>query len=150
MRYAFLGFIIIVLSSCVVQHPKYTMVENTFKLEIGMSKTEIDSVLGIAPQFIKKMDTTGVQIYSYKYRTRDIKRFPIIMRRDKGIPTEGNYTDLLVSYSPDSIAFNIETCTECTDNNEKKTKIDANTIINSITTIITVTLPALLVFLSIR
>lgn len=144
----FFVFVALLFSACAVQHPKYFMVEKVMQAELGMSKDTVDSIFGLPPYNLRSIDTAGFITYTYVYRTRHIKRFPIVMSRKRGLVVEGQFVDLNVTYSPEGKVVSIENCTDCPESYLTETKINPGEIIVSITTIITVTVPALLVYLS--
>ena len=136
------------LNSCMVKHPKYFMVDEVFKLEIGMTKSQVDSIVGIPPYDVYWIDSTNKKVFTYVYRTKHIKRIPLLMNRKKGIETEGLFSDLHVTYSKDGIVEHLETCTDCGKNYHNESKIDVNKLILNVTTLLTVTIPTILLFLS--
>ena len=141
-------YIIFFFSSCTVKHPKYFMVDEVFKLDIGMTKEQVDSIVGITPYNVLSIDSNQTRVYTYVYRTNHIKRIPIIMSRKKGLKTEGLFSDLQITYTPNNIVINIETCTDCGTNYINESKIDINKLIANVTTLLTVTVPTILLFLS--
>lgn len=136
------------LSSCAVQHPKYFMVEKMMEVEMGMTKDSVEALFELGPYNLLSMDSTGMATYTYVYRTRNVKRVPILVSRKKGLVVEGAFVDLHITYSPDGKVIHMESCTNCPRDYLSTTKINPTEIIASITTLITVTVPALLVFLS--
>lgn len=124
------------------------MVDKVMAVQTGMTKDTIDSIFGVSPYNLLAYDSTGVVTYTYVYRTRHVKRFPIVMSRKSGLPAEGEFIDLNVTYDTAGVAIHIESCPDCPRDYLTQTDINPTEIIASITTIITVTVPALLVFLS--
>jgi len=135
-------------SSCLVKHPEYANYEDVTSLEAGMSFEALSDSLGIEPSYIKEDNVNGYRVYVYKYRLCEIKRVPIIMRRNTGIEVEGDFVDLMVTVDPSGTVVNLETCTDCTPSEIRTTVIDFDSLVRGLTTMVTVTLPALLVFLS--
>lgn len=113
-----------------------------------MSFSEIKDSLGIDPHYLKKKEVSGNTIYAFPYRLCEIKRIPIFMKRNTGIEVEGDFVDLLVTVDQNDQVIALETCTNCHMKDTKTAVIDFNSLIRGVTTMITVTLPALLVFLS--
>ena len=83
-----------------------------------------------------------------QYRTSELKRIPIIMRRNTGFEMEGDFVDQLVTLNQENTVVNLETVESSADKDQNTTGIDFNSLIKGIATMITVTLPAFLVFLS--
>ncbi|MEM9022126.1 MAG: hypothetical protein AAGB22_00195 [Bacteroidota bacterium] len=137
------------LSSCAVRHPKYFMVEKVHELQIGMTKAEVDSVIGLPPYTIKSKDTTGYVVYNYVYRAHELKRVPIFMKKNSGIDGPGQFLDLFVTFSPQGNVISIESCSNCTDGYLNKSKVERpGELITAISQLLVTTIPALLVFLS--
>jgi len=135
-------------TSCLVKHPEYASYDQVMALEPGMSYAQLSDSLGIKPNYVKEDGLGEFKIYVYKYRLCEIRRIPIIMRRNTGVETEGDFVDLLVTVNGDGTVVHLETCTDCAPSDENTTIIDFDSLIRGITTMLTVTLPALLVFLS--
>ena len=127
-----------------VQAPKYTHVEQVLALKLGMSKEEVSKALGIPPYDIKSLNDTA-EVLIYKYRVTDRKTVPLFKKETNGIKATGAYVDLLVTYDKTGIMTALETCSKCSNTEEKTTKLDIDKVI----TLITVTVPALLVYLGI-
>ncbi len=138
-------FLISSLTSCIVQRPQYSRIEKVLMLQTGMTKKEVSELLGIPPYDIKSI-TESEEIYIYKYRVTDRKAVPFVVRENNGMKVRGKYVDLFVNYSKDGKVTKIESCTECGETKEIETKIDINKII----TLITVTAPALLIYLGLQ
>jgi hypothetical protein len=135
-------------SSCYIQHPKYTMVEKVVRLETGISVDSVNSILNLKPHDLISLDSTGRMVLLYKYRVREIKRIPILMKRTKGLKTDGHWRDLLVNVSPEGIVTNYSSMAEEQSSEKEKVKVDPNEIIQSITLALTVIIPSLLVYFS--
>lgn len=132
-------------SSCIVQAPKYTHVEQVLELKHGMTKTEVSAALGIPPYDLKSKNDS-VEILIYKYRVTERRTFPFLKRETNGIKAIGKYVDLFVTYDKEGKMLSMESCSECSETEEKTQKIDVNKVI----TLMTITLPAMLVFLGLR
>ncbi|MBI1185674.1 hypothetical protein GC194_15510 [bacterium] len=140
---------LVLLGSCTISSPKYATYDDVMKLYVGMSLSALQDTLGLEPNYIKKADLQdGITIYDYKYRLKELKRFPLFMKKNTGFEADGEYVDLLVTVDSQNTVLKIETCTTCTQKEQKTTIVDFNSIIRGITTMVTVTLPAVLVFLS--
>lgn len=140
-NYCFILFLLPLLPSCIVQAPKYATVEQVFELKIGMNKEEVAKTLGITPYDIKTMSDTQV-VYIYKYRTTDRKTMPFLLKKTNGKKTEGKYVDLQVTFNKFGRVKYYESVPE-PEVPKEKNSID----INSLFTLLTVTVPALLVYL---
>lgn len=135
------------LSSCYVRHPRFSSIDEVLLIKPGMTQTEVDSIMQTTgPYDIETMSITGEVTYIYKYRVSDIKRLPLLMKRNKGLKTDGRLKDMLITYGPEGIVHHIETREEPEKSITEKKKIDPNTVIQAITTAITVTIPALLFY----
>ncbi len=133
------------LSSCIIQAPKYASVEQVFALKTDMTQEEVSTALGIPPYSLKSKDDSEV-VYIYKYRATERKTMPLFLKKTNGAKATGPYMDL-------SITFNAKTGkltsmkSKVTPREEKgKYAID----VNSIFTLLTVTAPALLVYLGLQ
>lgn len=135
-------------TSCLVKHPEYASYDVVMALEPGMTYEALADSLGIKPNYVKEDVLNGFKVYVYKYRLCEIRRFPIIMKRNTGFETEGDFVDLLVTVNPAGEVVHLETCTDCAPSDENTTIVDFDSIVRGITTMVTVTLPAFLVFLS--
>ena len=138
-------FLTVLASSCVVQAPKYSPVENIMKLELGMSQEEVTSILKIPPYDMKSKDTTGY-VLIYKYRLTDRNTIPLFMGPTNGVKARGKWVDLFISFSREGKVMAINSCSECGDTEIRERRIDFNALI----TIITLTLPSVLVFLKLN
>lgn len=134
--------LVIFCSSCIVQAPKYTHVEQVLELKPGMSQEEVSQKLGIPPYDIRYKNDS-LQVLVYKYRVTDRKTVPLFKKETNGMKVSGAYVDLLVKYDAAGKMVSFETCSKCSETNEKTTVVDFDKLI----TLITVTLPALLVYL---
>jgi len=133
------------VSSCIVQAPKYTGVEEVLQLKTGMTKEEVSSILGIPPYDLKSiLDSTTT--YIYKYRTTDRKTVPLAMNKTNGMKTKGKWVDLFVTYNKEGKVKSIDSCSDCEDTKVAEKKID----FNSVLLLITVTVPAILVYFGLQ
>ncbi len=137
-------FIIVLFSSCLVKAPRYTSVEKTFELKLGMSKEEVSRALDLKPYYLKSLTDTE-SVYLYKYRVTDRAVLPFLLKENNGKNVKGKYVNLLVSYNIYDKATKIESCSKCDESTIEEKRFD----FNKLTTFLTVTLPVVLVFLGI-
>ena len=134
-------FTVLFFTSCVVQSPKYTTLDQVMTLQMGMSKVQVEEILGVQPYDLKsKTDTSNV--YIYVYRVTDRTSLSLYTKPLNGKKTIGKYVQLFVAYSKDDNVINIETCSLCPDNLVTKKNIDFEKVF----VFMTVTLPVLLIF----
>lgn len=138
----------LVFTGCYVRHPRYSSVHAVMKIQPGMQLNVVDSILGTGAYDIVSFGKDGTRKLLYKYRLEDIKRIPVIMKKTKGVPTEGHYMDLVLTINPNNMVTSVETSPERVRSKHEKTKIDTNALLSSLTMLITVTIPSVLVFLS--
>lgn len=136
-------FLVVVAQACIVSGPKFTRVEKVLTLKTGMTKNEVDKHLGIEPYDLNFYDSSGNYSVIYKYRVTDRKTLPFLLKDTNGVKSRGKYMDLIAYYDINDVAYRLES--RKTDSKLKETKVN----INSIITAITVTLPAVLVYLGI-
>lgn len=137
-----------VLQSCYVTHPRYATVDEVMLVKPGMHRSVADSILTTTPYDIVSKDTTGMVEYLYKYRTIEVRRVPKAMKRNEGLDVEGGFKDLILTCDSTDTIVDLRTSEERWPSKVKTRKIDAVGILNSVTTFVSVTLPALLVYLS--
>ena len=136
---------LLLLTSCIVQSPKYTSLEQVMSLHLGMSKTEVEQALGIKPYDLKAVtDTSTVLIYVY--RVIDRKTLSFYTKPVNGRKSTGKYVQLQITYSKEDKVLQMESCNLCPDNLIGRSKIDIEKII----AFITVTLPVLLVYFGLQ
>ncbi|MGB0881494.1 MAG: hypothetical protein ACPGSO_00975 [Vicingaceae bacterium] len=150
--YFFSLFIVIatLFSSCYVQQPKHSSIEKVVNLTIGINQDSVNSILGCPPHDLIAKDTSGTSVVLYKYRVKEVKRMPLLMRKNKGVKVDGKWKDLVVTFSNEGKVVSYETLPEELVTDYKKKSIDPNKLIQSITTAITVLLPAVLVYFSVK
>ena len=136
---------ILFFSSCILQSPKYTTLAKVTSIELGMSKAEVEEILGIKPYNLKEKTDTSIS-FIYVYRAMERKTLSIDTRPVNGRETIGKYWQLVVSYSKSDKVINIESCNECADNLVSLNKVDFQKII----AFITVTLPVMLVYIGLK
>lgn len=133
-------------SSCIVQAPKYTRIEQVLTLKPGMTKDEVTAALGIPPYDIRSMNDKGETMLIYKYRVTDRKTIPLLMKPANGVRATGKWVDLFVTFSWDGKLTKLESCSGCEETKPTEKRIDINTVV----TFITVTVPAVLVYLGLK
>ena len=131
--------------SCIVRAPKYTGIAEVLQLKTGMTKDEVSKTLGIPPYDIKST-TDKETIYIYKYRTADRKTFPFLMNKTNGVKAKGKWVDLFVSFDVEGKVTAITSCSDCEDTKVTEKKTD----INSIIMLITISIPAVLVYIGLK
>jgi hypothetical protein len=139
-------FFVMVLSmtSCIIQSPKYAKVEKVLTLNLGMTVEEVSGILGVPPYDIKsKTDSSFILIY--KYRVADRRTVPFIVTPTNGMKWRGKYVDLFITYSPMGRVTSINSCSDCEDSGNVEKKIDID--FTSIITLITVSVPAILILI---
>ena len=142
--------IAVFFSSCYVQQPKHSSIEQVVNLTIGIDQDSVNAVLGCPPHDLIAKDTSGTSVVLYKYRVKEIKRMPLLMRKNKGVKVDGKWKDLVVTFSNAGKVVSYETLPEELVTDYKKKSIDPNKLIQSITTAITVLLPAVLVYFTVK
>ncbi|MFN3917420.1 MAG: hypothetical protein ACK4K0_06730 [Flavobacteriales bacterium] len=141
----FLGILLLAYFAvgCIAHGPRYTRSEKVMTLNLGMNKQQVDSVLGLKPYYIKSMAADSSRIYIYKYRVTDRRTLPFLLRDTNGFDFRGRFLNLEATYNAQNKLISIES--KQTSSEIKERKFD----INSIITLLTVTTPALLVYIGI-
>jgi hypothetical protein len=139
------GFIFLLLSSCIIQSPKYTSLEKVISLQIGMQKDSVEKVLGIVPYNLLKRNDTSTT-YIYVYRLIDRRTISFDTKAINGKETKGKYVQLAIEYSKKNKVLSIASCSLCPDNLVTTRKIDFEKII----LFVTVTLPVLLIYFGLK
>jgi outer membrane protein assembly factor BamE (lipoprotein component of BamABCDE complex) len=133
--------LLLLLTSCIIQSPKYATLPQVMSLQLGMCKEEVEAKLGIPPYDLKAFtDTTSV--YIYVYRVNDRKTLSFKTKPTNGNKRLGKYVQLMIAYTKDDRAISIESCSLCPDNLVVKDKIDFEKIF----VFLTVTLPVILLY----
>ncbi len=135
---------VLLFQSCIVSGPKYTHVEQVMQLQTGMTLDTVNRRLGITPYDFYLFDSTGNRSYVYKYRTTDRKTVPFFTKETNGKEKIGRYMDLVAYYDTANVAYRFES--KPTDSKLEQKKIN----IQSVVTLFTVVVPALLVYLGIQ
>ncbi|WP_317898070.1 hypothetical protein [Aurantibacillus circumpalustris] len=138
-------FILLLLSSCIVRSPKYTTLEKVLAIELGMSKTAVDNILGIQPYDLKTRNDTCTT-FLYVYRLTDRRTFAFNTKPVNGKKVIGDYVKVAIAYSLEDKVISIESCSQCSDNLERTKKIDFGKVL----VFVTVTLPVLLIYFGLK
>ena len=132
----------LLLTSCIIQSPKYATLPQVMSLQLGMCKEKVEEILGVQPYDLKAFtDTTTVFIYVY--RVNDRKTLSFKTKPTNGNKRLGKYVQLMIAYSKENKAITIESCSLCPDNLVIKDKIDFEKIF----AFLTVTLPIILIYI---
>ena len=135
------AFSLLLLSSCIVQSPKYATLPQVMALKLGMCKEEVEKILGVQPYDLKAFTDTTT-IFIYVYRVYDRKTVSFFTKPTNGYKGLGKYVQLMVGYSKEDRSISIESCSLCPDNLVVKNKIDFEKIF----AFVTVTLPLILIY----
>ena len=138
-------FISLFLTSCIIQSPKYSTLEQVMSLHLGMSRTQVEAVLGVKPYDIKVYNDTS-NVFIYVYRVTDRRTLAFDTKPLNGKEAIGKYVQLAVAYSKDDKVISIESCSLCPDNLVTTKKIDFDKII----IFVTITLPVLLLYFGLQ
>jgi outer membrane protein assembly factor BamE (lipoprotein component of BamABCDE complex) len=139
------ALILLSLPSCIVKSPKYTTLEKVISLQLGMSKAEVEEILGVQPYDLKVHNDTST-VFIYVYRVNDRRTFSFNTKPVNGKKTIGKYVQLAVAYSNKEKVISIESCNQCSDNLESTSKIDFQKIL----IFVTITLPVLLIYFGLK
>lgn len=138
-------FISLFLTSCIIQSPKYSTLEQVMSLHLGMSRTQVEAVLGVKPYDIKVYNDTS-NVFIYVYRVTDRRTLAFDTKPLNGKEAIGKYVQLAVAYLKDDKVISIESCSLCPDNLVTTKKIDFDKII----IFVTITLPVLLLYFGLQ
>ena len=140
-----IAIMLLFLTSCIVQSPKYTTLAQVMSLQVGMTKAQVEEILGVQPYDLKSItDTTD--IFIYVYRVTDRKTISFNTNPINGSKSIGKYVLLDVAYSKDHKLISEESCRYCPDNIVTTSKIDFAKIIG----FVTITLPVLLIYFGLK
>lgn len=134
-----------ILTSCLVRSPKYSTLNQVISLQIGMTKAEVDELLGVQPYDLKALSDTSIT-YIYVYRVTERRTFSFNTKPLNGKEVTGKYVQLAIMYSKNNQVINIESCSLCPSNLETTSKIDFGEVL----VFITVTLPILLIYFGLK
>lgn len=139
-----LGYMLL-CSSCIVQSPRYATISQVLSLEVGMTKAEVEDVLGVGPYDLKSQDDS-LRTLIYVYRVDDRRTLAGLTNERNGKASLGKYVQLNVTYSNDGKVMAIDSCGMCPANMVEVTKIDFEKILG----FLMVTVPALLVLVGLQ
>ncbi len=148
MKLSVLKFVVLVLflSSCLVQSPKYTSLDQVMALELGMTKEQVDKSLNIIPYDLKAYTDTS-EVFIYVYRTMERRTFSLYTEKKNGRDALGKYVQLFVTYSKkNGKVVKIESCSDCPNDLSRDIKIDYEKII----LFTTATLPAIMIYFGLK
>lgn len=137
--------IMLSITSCILQSPKYTTIDKVISLQLGMTKAQVEDTLGVQPYDIKSY-TDSSKTFIYIYRVTDRRTFTINTKPVNGKKVIGKYVQLDITYSKDGKVISIETCRYCPDILLTKSKVD----IGKIVIFVTVTMPVILIYLGLK
>ncbi len=140
----FCSILAVCTSSCIVRSPKYASAEQVFALKIGMTQTEVFTDLGIVPYALELKSDSGTT-YIYEYRTTQRRTIPLFTRRTNGTRAKGPFMDLSITYDNTGKVTRLRSKPA-----PKEEKSQFTVDVNSIFTLLTVTAPALLVYLGLQ
>jgi len=138
-------FLLLCLTSCIVQSPKYTTLTRVMSLQVGMSRTEVEEILGVKPYNLKAFTDTS-NVYIYVYRVTDRRTLSFNTKPVNGKEAIGKYLQLAVAYSKADKVISIESCNSCPDDLVTTKRLDFEKII----LFVTVTLPVLLIYFGLK
>jgi hypothetical protein len=139
------AFALLFLTSCFVKSPKYSTIKQVMTLELGMSRAQVEDILGVAAYDLKARNDTSI-VLIYVYRVTDRRTISFYTKPTNGKDAIGKYVQLDVAYSNDDKVIRIESCDLCPDNLVSTSKIDFERVL----LFVTVTLPLTLVFFGLR
>lgn len=148
MKWSVLKFAVLVLffSSCLVQSPRYTSLDQVMALELGMTKEQVDQRLTIIPYDLKAYTDTS-EVFIYVYRTNERRTLSLYTKKKNGREALGKYVQLFVTYSKrNGKVVKIESCSDCPNDLSHNIKIDFEKII----LFTTATLPAVLIYFGLK
>ncbi|MES2779986.1 MAG: hypothetical protein V4651_08845 [Bacteroidota bacterium] len=145
MQWIILILIGFLVTSCIVQSPKYTSLEQVMKLKVGMTKGEVEKELGIQPYNVKRVNDS-MNVFIYVYRVVDRRTLSLYTTPVNGRKALGKHMQLAVAYNKNDVLVNIESCIECSNDLVSMSKLD----FQKITMFITVTLPVVLLYVGLK
>lgn len=141
-----LATIVLFFSSCLIQSPKYTSLDQVMALELGMTKEQVDKSLNIIPYDLKAYTDTS-EVFIYVYRTTERRTLSLYTKKKNGREVLGKYVQLFVTYSKkNGKVVKIESCSDCPNDLSHGIKIDYEKII----LFTTATLPVILIYLGLK
>jgi len=145
IKVIFILLVVTSVTSCFVQSPKYSTLDKVMSLQLGMSKAQVEDVLGVQPYNLKAYTDTS-SIYVYIYRVTDRRTIALTTGPVNGKKSIGKYVQLFIAFSKQDEVINIESCSLCPDNLVTNSKIDFSKVL----VFITVTLPVVLVYFGLK
>lgn len=134
---------IFLATGCIVKGPKYTRVEKVMKLKNGMSLNNVNKTLEIQPYDLVSVDSAGNRTLMYKYRLTDRRTVPLFLKDTNGKEIRAKFSDLYCTF--DKNGYLIKMVTQKSESELKEHRLN----INSLLTFMTVTAPAVLIYLGI-
>lgn len=133
---------LVTLTSCFVNSPKFTTIDQVMKLQLGMTQNQVENILQLKPYDFKANTETG-NTYIYIYRVFERRTLSFNTKSNNGNEQKGKYVQLEVTYSKQDSVTKIESCNLCPDNLVTNSKID----LGAAFVFLTVTLPVILLYL---
>ncbi|HXC04901.1 MAG TPA: outer membrane protein assembly factor BamE [Bacteroidia bacterium] len=131
----------LLFTSCIIRSPKFASADQAFAVKTGMTKEQVNTTLGIPPYALKSKNDSET-VFIYKYRPAERRTMPLFMGRTNGKRATGPLMDLNVSYDKHDLVTELKS-----KPSPKEEKSQYTIDVNSIFTLLTVTAPALLVYL---
>lgn len=138
-------FLLLFLSSCIVQSPKYTTLEKVMSIQLGMSKEQVEVVLDVEPYDLKSRTDTS-NTYIYIYRTVDRRTLSVITRPKNGKKSTGKYVQMEMEFTKDGRLVHMQSCNLCPDNLVTTSRINFEKVL----AFFTVTVPVILIYLGVQ
>ena len=136
---------LLLLSSCIVQSPKYAMLDQAMGVYPGMSKDSVEELLGVEPYNVKSRTDTS-DVYIYVYRVMDRRTLSFNTKPTNGKKAKGKHMQLAVAYSKNEKVTGVESCIDCPDDLVKVSRVSVEKVI----AFATLTLPAILVYFGLQ
>ena len=140
--------LLVFCQSCVVQYPPYANVQDVQRLQPGVSLDSVNAILRMPPNDLVVRDSLQT-VYLYKYRVDEVKTVSPGFKRNKGLKVEGTFKECLVTVDTTSTVQSIATRDEAVSSMVKKEKVKVTEILDTVTTFLSVTIPAILVYLTV-
>ena len=144
-QFILLFLVAVLFTSCIVQSPKYSTFNQVLNLKLGMTKTEVETELGVKPYDLKSINDSGIT-YIYIYRVVDRKTASVYTKPTNGKDVLGKYSQLSVTFNYSNKLTHIKSCQECPDTLEKTKVVNFEKLI----LFVTVTLPVILIYLGLN
>jgi outer membrane protein assembly factor BamE (lipoprotein component of BamABCDE complex) len=136
---------LLLCSSCIVQSPRYATISQVLSLEVGMTKTEVEDVLGVGPYDLKSQDDS-LRTLIYVYRVDDRRTLSLLTKARNGKSSKGKYVQLNITYTRDGRVLRFDSCGMCPDNMVVTTAIDFEKTLG----FLMVTVPSLLLLVGLQ